>query len=322
MRINVAIGTAMAVVLAATPGAFAQRASARSAQAMTSSNTYLGIGVRDIEPDSAKKFNLKEVRGAEITSVTEDSPAAKAGLKEGDVVLEFNGQPVEGQEQLTRMVRETPAGRQVKIGVWRNGAMQTVMATIEVRKGPQARVFTNDGNGWIQSMPDLQGMEQLRNFRMPDFDMPGFTMSSQSPMLGIMGESLGQQEQLAEFFGVKEGVLVKSVSRNSPAEKAGIKAGDVIMKVEETNVASSRDIGAALRGARSKKSVTVVVMRNKKEVTLTVPLDAANNISGNPVRAGVVVGPGYVQLPRVMVTSPRVGVRVPALVFSSRDRVI
>jgi serine protease Do len=190
------------------------------------------------------------------------------------------------------MVRETPAGRQVKIGIWRNGAMQTVTATIETRKGPQARVFTNDGSGWVQAMPDMQGMEQLRNFHIPDLDMPGFPMWSQSPMLGIMGESLGQQEQLAEFFGVKEGVLVKSVNRNSPAEKAGLKAGDVILKVDETPVANSRDIGSALRAARSKKTVTVLVMRNHKEMTLSVVLDSSGNLSGNPVRAGLVFAGG------------------------------
>jgi serine protease Do len=322
MRSNLAVGMAMAAALLVSPGAFGQRAQTHSTQVITPSNSpYLGIGVRDIDPDSAKKFNLKDVRGAEITSVTEDSPAAKAGLKEGDVVLEFNGQPVEGQEQLSRMVRETPAGRPVKLGVWRNGGMQTLTATVEVRKGPMARVFTNDGNGWVTTMPEMQGMDQLRNFRMPDFDMPGFSMWSQSPMLGIMGESLGQQEQLAEFFGVKEGVLVKSVNRNSPAEKAGIKAGDVIVKVDETSVASSRDIGSALRAAKSKKAVTVVVMRNKKEMPVTVTLDSTGNLSGNPVRAGVIVGPGYVQLPTVTVAAPRV-VRIPRLMLSSGDRVI
>ena len=66
--------------------------------------------------------------------VDENSPAAKAGIKEGDVVLEYNGQPVEGGEQLSRLVRETPIGRQVKVGVWRNGSMQTLTAGVEAHK--------------------------------------------------------------------------------------------------------------------------------------------------------------------------------------------
>src|SRR5215470_668650 len=83
------------------------------------STSYLGIGVVDIDTERAKTLNLKEERGVEIKSVTPDSPALKAGLKEGDVVLDFNGQRVEGTEQFQRLVREVPAGRQVRITVWR-----------------------------------------------------------------------------------------------------------------------------------------------------------------------------------------------------------
>ena len=80
-------------------------------QPVSGNSGYLGIGAQDIDADRAKALKLKEERGAEVTNVIEDSPAAKAGFKEGDVVLEFNGQKVEGIEQLTRMVRRLPAGR-------------------------------------------------------------------------------------------------------------------------------------------------------------------------------------------------------------------
>jgi serine protease Do len=295
MKLNLAIGTMLAA-FTAIPGAVGQTASPRThnAQVLTMSNTpYLGVGVRDIDSDSMKKFNLKEMRGAEVTSVSEESPAAKAGLKAGDVILEFNGQPIEGQEQLSRMVRETPVGRQVKIGVWRNGGMQALTATVEARKG------SSFNNGPWTSIPDIQIPDQLRSFRFPDMpDFQGFSMSIGSPVLGIMGEPLGQQEQLAEFFGVKDGVLVKSVNRNSAAEKAGIKAGDVIVKVDDATVASSRDISSALRAARSKKSVTVMVVRNHKEMPISVTLEAGTNLSGNPVHAGLVVGPRYIMIGR------------------------
>ena len=82
---------------------------------------------------------------------------------------------------------------------------------------------------------------------MPPMELPRFSMSYQNPMLGITGESLGQEEQFAEFFGVKDGVLVKSVSKDSAAEKAGIKAGDVIVKVDDSKVASTREITSVLR---------------------------------------------------------------------------
>jgi PDZ domain-containing secreted protein len=149
-------------------------------------------------------------------------------------------------------------------------------------------------------------------------------MSYQNPVLGIFGESLGQQSQLAEFFGVTEGVLVKSVTRNSGADKAGIKAGDVIVKVEDTKVNTSRDITAALRNNRSKKTVTVTVVRNKKEMPLTVTVETVGN-TGN-VRARMfgpmVIRPVMISKP-IVVTRPMVvtpAIRI--LKFPARDRVI
>jgi serine protease Do len=275
MRIQLAIGTAVTAAALAVPGAIAQTVrvtpppAPRAAQIITEA-PYLGIGVKDIDAESAKKFNLKEVRGVEITQVEENSPAAKAGFKEGDIVLDYNGQPVEGGAQLSRLVRETPIGRQVKVGVWRNGSMQTLNPTVEAHKG---MIIANGGGAF--AMPDLHGLEQLRSMHIPDVEIPNFSMSYQSPALGIMGESLNSEEQLAEFFGVKDGVLVKSVIRNSAAEKAGIKAGDVIVKVDDNKVSASRDITRALREARPKKTVTVTVVRAKKEIPIAVTLETA-----------------------------------------------
>ncbi|MBY0372602.1 MAG: PDZ domain-containing protein, partial [Bryobacteraceae bacterium] len=97
--------------------------------------SYLGIGVRDVEADRAKDLKLKEERGVEITAIEDDSPAAKAGLQKGDVVLEYNGQRVEGVEQFIRMVRETPVGREAKLMVSRDGRTQMMSAKVAERKG-------------------------------------------------------------------------------------------------------------------------------------------------------------------------------------------
>ena len=222
-------------------------------------SSYLGIGVADITAERAKALNLKEERGAEVTNVAKDSPAAKAGIKEGDVVLEYDGAAVQGIEQLTRLVRETPVGRQVKIAVWRNGAAQTLTATIEARKGTVIR-----SDGLDISVPFI---------RLPQIEIPRFQMTWQNPVLGIEGESLRSQEQLADFFGVKDGVLVKLVRKNSAAEKAGIKAGDVVVKVDDSAVATSQEITRALRALGSKKTFTVTVVRNKKEMPLAVTME-------------------------------------------------
>lgn len=95
---------------------------------------YLGVGIREIDSERAKALKLSEEYGVEITAVTEGSPAEKAGIKVGDVVLEYSGHRVEGTEQLMRLVRETPPGRQVKLLISRNGATQTITATIGERK--------------------------------------------------------------------------------------------------------------------------------------------------------------------------------------------
>ena len=322
MRMTLGVCTVMAASLL-TPAAFSQATAPRARTIATVSDrpSYLGIGAKDVDSERASALKLKDVRGAEVTSVLDDSPASKAGFKEGDVVLEFNGQAVEGSAQLTRMVRETPVGRQVKVAVWRNGATQTLTPTLEASKG-----IVIGGGTWV--MPEMR-MPEITIPPIPPIEIPRFEMSYQNPMLGIYGESLGQQDQLAEFFGVKDGVLVKSVTKNSGAEKAGIKAGDVIVKVEDSKISSSRDITAALRANRSKKTVTVTVVRNKKEMPLTVTIEASTG-TGN-VRARMIMGPLVINpvvlskpyVVRPMVAKPLVvRPQVRVLKFPARDRVI
>src|SRR5450755_1066514 len=238
MRTGLGMGTVLLAASLFSHLAFAQGNPAsprtRTVAAVSSGAGYLGIGAQDIDAERAKALKLAEVRGAEIKNVIEDSPAAKAGFKEGDVVLEFNGQKVEGIDQLTPMVCETPAGRQVKVQVLRNGATVTLTPTLET-----GRQMVVGGGSW--SMPEFR-IPDMTIPPIPPMDMPRMQMSFQSPMLGITGESLSQEEQFAEFLGVKDGVLVKSVTTDSAADKAGVKAGDVIVKVDDSKVGSTREI--------------------------------------------------------------------------------
>jgi serine protease Do len=183
-------------------------------------------------------------------------------LKKGDVVIEYNGHRVEGTAQFIRLVKETPVGRKVEIVVNRDGNIQTLTATIGSRKGA---VFGPEFN--LDRF--RREMEELREFKMPDIPRP--YMSWRSSMLGVEAESI--EGQLAEYFGVKEGVLVRSVMKDSPAEKAGLKAGDVILKVDGETIATPRELSSAIRQARSKKTFPVVVMRDHKEMTLTVTME-------------------------------------------------
>jgi serine protease Do len=258
-------GWGMALMAAA---AWAQSPAPRSHSATTfveKGGTYLGVGVADIDPEHAAALNLKQDHGAEVTSVTPDGPAAKAGVRPGDVVLDFNGQPVQRIESLQRMVRELPAGRSVKIGLWRNGAPLTVTATLLERKAVVIEIPDDWGPMMGMAVPPMPPM--------PPIDVPHFVITTQSGMLGIEGEALGQEPQFADFFGVKDGILVKAVHRNSAAEKAGIKVGDVIVSVGDQRINSSHDLSSALHNARTKRTVSVIVVRNKRELPITVPVD-------------------------------------------------
>jgi serine protease Do len=250
---------------------------AQSYAVQKTSGGFLGIGALDITAERAKALNLKEERGVEVSTLAEDGPAAKAGIKENDVVLEFNGQPVQGTAQFQRLVRETPVGRQVKITVWRAGTPLTLTATVGENK-QSVTVFTTPSDGtWHMNMPSLPAM--------PNMEMPRLEMSLPNPMLGIVGEELGREEQLAEFFGVTEGILVRSVRKGSAAEKAGLKAGDVITKVDDSKVTTSSEITRTLRGLKGKKSIIVMVTRNRKEMALPVMIESGGGTGAN--RAGI-----------------------------------
>ena len=94
------------------------------------SSSYLGVMVQEVDGDRAKALKLHEEAGVEITRVEPDSPAEKAGLKNGDAILQYNGQRVEGMEQFSRLVRETPPGRDVRVDIARGGMAQTVMVKV------------------------------------------------------------------------------------------------------------------------------------------------------------------------------------------------
>jgi len=240
--------------------------------------SFLGVGVKDVEAERAKALKLTEEYGVEVTSVEDDSPAAKAGLKVSDVVVEFNGHRVESTTQFVRMVHETPAGRQVKMQVLRNGGAQVLTATIATRSKKTI------------NMPEIQSMirEHLGNINLPDMrimDIPKAMMSWNSSMLGVEVEAV--ESQLAQYFGVEKGVLVRSVVKGSAAEKAGFKAGDVITKVDDAKVSAPRDITSAIRNLKEKKTFNITYVREKREASAQVTIEptAERGNRGVPVKA-------------------------------------
>jgi len=253
------------VAAMAVPGGFAQTSGQQQARSTVlrgfASRGYLGVGVVELTDDRVKALNLKDDQGLEVKRVDENSPAAKAGLKENDVILEVNGKSVEGIEQFQRSIGETSPGTKVSLTIWRNGAKQTVSATLDSRPG---NFFVFGGPDFpvapVPPMPPLP----YNGGGNPFPAIPG-----NSPIVGFEGEALNAQ--LAEYFGVKEGVLVRSVNPKTPAERAGLKAGDVVVKVNGTPVTSPREITGLVRSSR-KRAISFTVVRNKKEISLNVEI--------------------------------------------------
>jgi serine protease Do len=247
-----------------------------------SQSSYMGVNLADIDSDRARALKLRDVHGVEITRIEENSPAAKAGVRVGDVVLEYNGQRVEGMEQFGRFVRETPVGREVKLLISRDGNQQSISVTVGARKD-----LLRSGDWLAGTMPG----DHAYQFNMPEInipmpDIPMVFQSSRTALLGVEVESLSPQ--LAEFFGVKEGLLVRSVLKDSAAEKAGIKAGDVITKVEQETVTSPAELSSAVRAARTKTSFPVQIVREHHEMTINVTVDKASRENLTPPRTRVV----------------------------------
>lgn len=227
--------------------------------------SYLGVDVADISKDRVSALKLKDEHGVEITMVDQDAPAGKAGLKEHDVILEFNGTRVEGEEQLRRMIHETPAGRTVTLGISRDGQTMNLQATLAAHS--KTTMVWSSGTP-MPSMPPMPPIPSIPEVDMPDVNV---MVRSYSVTAGMMVDNL--TPQLGEFFGVKsgQGVLVRSVEKGSAAEAAGLKAGDVIVKVGDEKIADRSDWRRALRDRKSAK-VPLGIVREKREQTLTITL--------------------------------------------------
>jgi len=238
-------------------------------QVFVGSGGWLGVGVSEVSADTMKQLKLPEERGAVLGKVVPDSPAAKAGLKDKDVVLEINGQRVEGAEQFRRMIREIPPGRTANLTVWRDGRTQNVKVTVGKPEMGNLKVFSANPKAFafkmpeLPAMPDLSGLDHLRTFTF---------VSPDHPLLGIDAESL--EGEFGHYFGAPdgEGVLVRNVFNNSPAAKAGLKVGDVITSMNGERIRSASELREKLLTKRDEKTIKLGVLRNKAELTLSVEL--------------------------------------------------
>ncbi len=235
---------------------------------------YLGVDVADVDAGRAQALKLKEVRGALITLIDHDAPAGQIGLKVNDVVLALNGQNVEGAEQLRRMLREIPPGRNISLEISRDGNIQTLAVQLADRKIMEHDVWDKIGidAGSISPLPPLPAMGMMAGGDAP-LPPGGFHMSifTGSLNVGALVEPL--TSQMAEYLGVQGGLMVKQVAHKSEAAAAGFKAFDVILKVGSDSIMTSADWDRALR-SNVGKPVQVTILRDKKQQTLSLQVDS------------------------------------------------
>ena len=237
----------------------------------------LGVSLEEVAADDVARLKLAGERGAVVTDVQEGSAAEKAGIKAGDVIVRFGGQDVWSAAQLARLVRETPAGRTVDVEVSRGGSVQKLSVTPAKAGGMgDFRFELPDFEVELPEMGDLPAPP------VPPIPPVALHFGAGRGRLGLTYEELG--EQLARYFKVEGGLLVTHVVEDGPAAKAGIKAGDVIVRFGGKAVKDGGDLRDALREAASGSNATIGVQREGRAMDLTVTLGEAPGRVGPAAR--------------------------------------
>lgn len=268
VRIAAVVAAVMIVIgtwLALSPVAYGQ---ARVAQApwvdVIVGGSRIGVAIQDIEAvDAGRREGVSH--GVFIEQVTPESPAAQAGMRAGDLVVEFDGERVRSARQFTRLVQETPPGRSVQIVVVREG--QKTALPVTPRAADRMRLEGLEDLGAL--VEDLRSRRVVRPPPPPAPPPPPSSWSlelSGRPTLGITTGNLSPQ--LAEYFGVTEGVLVASVADESVARKMGLRAGDVITAVNESPVRSPVDLRRGVQALHEGDRVRLALVRDRKAQTL------------------------------------------------------
>jgi len=236
----------------------------------------IGASVRDVSAEEAQRAKLSPPEGAYVTQVEPDGAAAKAGIASGDIIVEFDGERVRSARQLSRLVRESPDGRSIRSIYVRDGNRRTVELT------PQS-------NSPFVTLPDFSQLDrQMRDLSQRfEFDYNGPGGRGWGGWIGGTRQRFGVSltpvsDQLAAYFGVERGALVSSVDVDSPAARAGVKAGDVITSMNGRTVSDSSDVLEEVRRAESGAALAITVMRDKKELKLTAKMPEVSR----PVRSG------------------------------------
>lgn len=254
------------------------------AAAAPTAQGFLGIGFRDVAEDRVSLLRLKEARGAEVVQVDHDGPAGIAGLTEHDVIQQVNGQTIEGEEQLRRVLREIPIGHTVAIAFSRYGQQQTITVQMADRAVLERQAWEQHlsvpepsrpsglrGNSFMGGAPITAPPDPHGHSLIPSIML-------NSSYTGVVLEMIGPQ--LAQYFGSPggNGLLVRSVDPDSPAAAAGLRAGDVVVQANSVIITGTSEWYKLVRENKG-KSVSVVIMRDRQEQTLVLVPDSKKRSS-------------------------------------------
>jgi len=274
MGLIAVVAVAGAAVLAGTLRAQEKEDSGTRVRVMAfGQGSYLGVYISDVSSDDVERLGLPGERGVLVTGVADEGPAHDAGLQKNDVILEWNGERVESQAQLRRILSETPAGRTATLSVFRDGSRRSVSVELGEREGfTMGSTWNEDASRQLREQLE-RSREKLGDVNVQLRRMPHVMtfMSMQGGRLGVGIQGLGAQ--LGDYFGLgdRTGVLVTTVREDSPAEAAGLKAGDVILAVGGEDVEGPGDLMKLVQEAEA-GPVTIRILRDRAERSLTADL--------------------------------------------------
>jgi len=261
-RFAAAAALVLAVLTAAGTTA-AQGKGGDNEEKKSGSHAWLGVSIQDVTPRLAHERDFHVKTGALVNGVTSESPAEEAGIREDDIIVEFNGKTIDDADDLLDAVRNAAPGDKAAITFYRGAEKKTLQVTLA--KAPR-RSFSFYGPGRF-TMPHIPPMPHI----MPDMArMPRIRIFRDEGIEGLQLADLNRQ--LGEYFGAPNGrgVLVEKVQRESAGEKGGFKAGDVIIRAGKEDVETTDDIGEALEGVKKGEKIEFGVLRRGAHVTLTV----------------------------------------------------
>lgn len=249
-----------------------------------SGGSYLGVQTVDVTRENFSRFGLSDVRGVAVDKVLKDSPAEKAGLQNNDVIVRFDGEPVSSVRKLTRLIGEVAPDHKVKVTVLRNGGERDIEVTLGKREmNFEANVYSGD-LPTLEAVPNFP--QPMRIPRTPTVPFPPMGndgnvfiwRTGANRQIGVTLTNLSKQ--LADYFGVADGkgLLINEVRAGSPAEKAGLKAGDVIVEIEGKKVSQNPDLIEAIND-KKEGAISLTVIRDRNRQTFSVVPEKFNEKS-------------------------------------------